>query len=145
MSEQVTSFVRWYGYSGLLPFLGLSTLVIADAQLPVGPPTLDLFMYWSAIILSFMAAIIWGLALFVGGIKEKPALTFSVILAILGWLALLLPAQVALLLLSTCYLALWRFEQLPAFRQVYSLTYRQLRTQLTLLVVLCHLLILLFA
>ncbi|WP_119395217.1 DUF3429 domain-containing protein [Salinibius halmophilus] len=145
MSERITEFVRWYGYGGLIPFVGLTALTAASVTLPFSLQPVDLFLYWSAIILSFMAAIIWGLALFVSGIKEKPALTVAVALTILGWVALLLPTTVSLLLLIAAFAGLWRFEQTHAFKQVYSCEYRRLRSQLTAVVILCHLIILVIA
>lgn len=142
MSERLTDFVRWYGYGGLIPFVGLTGLVAASVPLPFALQPVDLFLYWSAIILSFMAAIIWGLALFVSGIKEKPALSIAVGLTILGWVALLLPTHIGIVLLITAFAGLWRFEQTQAFKQVYSADYRRLRSQLTGVVIICHLIVL---
>lgn len=139
MSERLTSFVRWYGYGGLIPFIGLTALAMVPSVLPFSLSASDLFLYWSAIILSFMAAIIWGLALFVAGVKEKPALSVAVGLTIVGWVALLLPNHFALVILVLAYAGLWRFEQTHSFKQVYSADYRRLRTQLTTVVIACHL------
>lgn len=96
----VMSDPRWLGAAGLLPFFALTALSWLPG-VPQAPVTQALLGY-GAVILSFVGALHWGLAMAVP--SPGPALTarlyvWSVVPALVGWLALLLPAALAVALL----------------------------------------------
>ena len=81
------------GYAGLVPFV----LGAALAWLPLGPlplvsPHWPLLAY-GAVILSFMGAIHWGLAMHSGRLTTatRNQLLLSVVPSLIGWVALALP------------------------------------------------------
>jgi hypothetical protein len=83
---------RWLGYAGLIPFVAIA------GGLWFGPvewrATLHPAMLgYGAVILSFMGAVHWGLAMAGEGQGAQRRLALSVLPALLGWLALLLPAS----------------------------------------------------
>jgi hypothetical protein len=93
--------VAWLGYGGLVPFVALA------AGTTLGGPHADLWraalFSYGAVILSFVGALHWGIALAAPGLgmRQRSALfAWSVVPALLAWPALLLyvkPATVLLL------------------------------------------------
>jgi hypothetical protein len=111
------------GMSGLVPFVGLATMI------GLGPPTwyvywLVALSYYGAVILTFVGALHWGYALKRdargGGAWLQYA--FSVAPALIAWLSLLFPVWTALKLqaagLLICGLfdrSMARFDPVPAW------------------------------
>ncbi len=134
--RQPHSIAARLGYTGVLPFL------FSAVNLHTGWPlfngfALQIFVLYSAIILSFLGGIRWGL-----GILQQPLRTVSMLLAVLPSLialaCLLLSQpfwQIAALLLAFSLQGLldWRYPPagMPAWMA-------GLRLRLTGLVVLCH-------
>ncbi len=82
--EQIPTLALWLGYAGLLPFIGLML------GLWFAPERLDAFLMrallsYSAVILSFMGAIHWALAMHAEGDTARRHMTFSVLPALIGW------------------------------------------------------------
>ncbi len=125
----------WLGYAGVLPFLFTAINLHTEWPLFTGF-ALQVFVIYSAVILSFLGGIRWGLAL------QHPLSVNALILAVA-------PSLVALgcLLLSTPF---WQIAALGiAFLLQGLLDWRhapdgmpkwmiQLRGQLTLMVLACH-------
>lgn len=90
---------RWLGYGGLLPFLFLGGAVVLDLHTPFAPASALLIGY-GAIILSFVGALHWGAQLNMPQ-DHLSAIGFlwSVIPALLGWVALMMPVIIATSLL----------------------------------------------
>lgn len=128
------------GYAGLLPFLGLA---IAAAT-GTGPENAAAwFAGYSAVILSFLGGIRWGLASATDGGPTARDLVLAVALSLWGWFSLLLPvvqAQVAVLLAGHGA-ALAADRLLPAARQPAWLS--QLRLVLSAGALICHAVVLL--
>lgn len=128
--------LHFLGYAGLIPFimLPMTTLVwplLAPAQ------ALLLFQFYSCLILGFMAGVIWPVlyqAQQPAG-RALAAVIFPVV-AILG--IAILPAY-ALLIMATLFFALRVYEYLADINKRYTLAYQSLRNQLTVIVVLSHL------
>lgn len=132
-----------FGFCGLLPFIAGSLAVWA---LPPGWRDYALFIQaaYGAIILSFLGAIHWGLALAgtaAGGDSHRAMtwnrLGWTVIPALLGWAALMMTAVPGLILLILSFFGLLmgdaaaiRNGQAPAW-------YLDLRRPLTAAVILC--------
>lgn len=124
------------GYAGLLPFI---LLPVAALIWPIIAPAqaLLLFQFYSCLILGFMAGVTWPVLYQAKqpAARALGAVTFPV-LAIIG--IALLPAY-ALLIMAALFCALRIYEYLTATNTEYNQAYRSLRNQLTMVVVLCHL------
>jgi len=96
--EQIPKLALWLGYAGLLPFVGL-TLGLWFAPARFDGVLMQALLSYSAIILTFMGAIHWALAMHAQGETARRHMTFSVLPALIGWGLCLqyLPAGVALL------------------------------------------------
>ncbi|MFA9218643.1 MAG: DUF3429 domain-containing protein [Sphingomonadaceae bacterium] len=93
---------RLLGYGGLLPFVGL----VAACQLDPGRAGAwqQMLLNYGAVILSFVGALHWGLAMADNALSPRERTTcylWSVMPALLGWLALLLDPVSASCLLAT--------------------------------------------
>ncbi|CAA6823027.1 MAG: Unknown protein [uncultured Thiotrichaceae bacterium] len=102
------------GYGGLIPFVILSLCLVAGIGI-VGfdlARTGQLLMSYAAIILSFIGAVHWGVALAHHDSMPTSLLHrfygYSVLPAICAWVSLLLPTQVGLIVISVLFwLAFW--------------------------------------
>lgn len=92
--------VAWLGYGGLLPFLTLTPASLLDTQ-HVALWSSALYAY-GAIILGFVGALHWGLAMSLPALTERERTAryaWSIVPALIAWPALLLtPAYAAPLL-----------------------------------------------
>jgi len=101
------------GYLGLLPFIGGLVLMMFKETLfeLFGQ---QIFITYSAIILSFLSGVLWGAAL--EGFDNtlgRTALILSNLFALAAWAALLLDgyAKLAVALLAIGFLAVWFAEK----------------------------------
>ncbi|WBA10775.1 DUF3429 domain-containing protein [Salinivibrio kushneri] len=131
------------GYLGLLPFIGGVLVTWADLTL-FGLSGEQLFLSYSAVILSFLSGVLWG-----NGIDHfshklsRNALLLSNLFALLAWGALIQGATqylVATGLLATGYLAVWLAEKWirKSESEDTSSAYQTMRGRLTIAVVACH-------
>lgn len=112
--------VAWLGYGGLLPFLFLAPASIFDENHA---------LYWAdglfaygAIILSFVGALHWGFAMTAGALctesgrhQRDACFVWSVVPALIAWLALLLAPLLSSLLLIAGFVAhYWQDRRLAA-------------------------------
>ncbi|MEZ5447894.1 MAG: DUF3429 domain-containing protein [Thiolinea sp.] len=129
--------LAWYlGYAGLLPFFILTISVLLHSELPLlKGARLDWWLAgYAAVILSFLGAVHWGVVLgqqdWLKETEIRRMLNYSVVPALLAWLALLLPVNLALLsmgaLVVMAYIcdSMWLFERLKS-------QYARLRLHLT--------------
>lgn len=112
-------------WAGLIPFIATAVLgsfnLWADALLQV-------FLIYSAVILSFLGGIHWGLAM--AGQLERPELKMALCMvpALVGWLAVaVLPEIIALPVLAGSYL-LWLNYDLS---QITAPWYERMRRPIT--------------
>ena len=130
--------VTWLGYGGLLPFIGLVILMLVD---PVhGPLWSGALIGYGAVILSFVGALHWGVAMAAPGLDpalRRHAFIWSVMPALIAWPATMLAGTLASLLLVVGFvlhllqdLRLAPAAKLPAW-------YLPLRGQLTLVACVC--------
>jgi len=126
-----------YGLAGVLPFvvgLLLMYLGLSPAQQALG---LDLFVYYGAVILSFLGGVRWGAAL------TRPhwkALGMAVAPSLLAVMALLLDRQLGLKVLAGSFLLVGIFDGLRRTESTWPNWFKQLRSRLTVAVVTLHLL-----
>ncbi|SDI24819.1 Protein of unknown function [Pseudomonas benzenivorans] len=131
------------GYAGLLPFVSgaLGIWVI-----PVGwrPFVLEALLDFAAVILAFMGAIHWGLAMRADASDERAQmqLGLSVIPPLLGWLAIAggMPMWLALPICLIAFVALYGADLRAAKLGLAPRWYPTLRTPLTVIVTLSLLL-----
>ena len=134
--------VAWLGYGGLVPFLFLAVASVFDQNHVV---------YWAdglfgygAIILSFIGALHWGFALSLGATSSEAArarrdacFAWSVVPALMAWLALLLPPLLASVLLIAGFLAHYRQDRRLAAVADLPPWYLPLRLRLSVVACLC--------
>ncbi|KAF0864405.1 MAG: DUF3429 domain-containing protein [Pseudomonas protegens] len=133
--------VALLGYGGLLPFLGLALLaVVAHGQRLLWCQAL---VSYGAVILSFVGALHWGFAMIAPGMNAQQRHTrfiWSIVPALMGWVATLLPLSWGGLLLIVGFFAHWwqdrqlsQVMHLPAW-------YLPMRLRLTIVASACLLL-----
>ena len=126
--------------AGFLPFLSLSVfLLVIGSKHELFGAVFDIFKVWSAIILSFLGGIRWGIAISSRALNNT-VLSLSVVPSIVGWLSLLLPDQLCLLVLLLCYCAQGAWDSLSLRTHTGLAWFARLRIVLTFLVVGAHLL-----
>jgi Protein of unknown function (DUF3429) len=126
------------GYSGLLPFLILAVASMTDDY--HRSLWIEALVAYAAVILSFVGAIHWGFAMALNELsmpKRNECFVWSVIPALIAWVAFLLPTHIAGMLLIAGFLLqyaqdyrLGKVSRLPDW-------YLSLRLRLTLVACLC--------
>ena len=134
---------QWLGVAGLLPFIVLSVLAFNHSLLAPEHTMLG-FISYSAVILSFVAGTLWGKAVILA-LDDNIAklLIISNIIALASWIALITPFELsALILLASGYLYLLYIE-FKAKQLSNTTSYMALRTILTCVAVICHIVVML--
>ncbi len=126
---------RWLGYAGLVPFIiCVAVLVVADEP-AWREVAMDMLRHYAAVIASFLGAVHWGMAAQSDDSFTRARLRWGVTPALIAWVLLAVtPASVALLgfaFLFALILIVDRFL-LPVLDD----TYRQMRVQLSVVVIL---------
>lgn len=115
------------GLAGLIPFVGLTALMYS-------PLSASLFIAYSAVILSFLGGIHWGFALQNQAWSNSWRISLCMLPSLIGWIALVLPMQQALIVLVVAYAFWWVYD----YTQIVIKDYRGLRRCLTLVALVCH-------
>jgi hypothetical protein len=134
-AKGVPVLAQWLGYAGLAPF------VAGALELWLLPGVLVDFieralLTYAAVILSFMGAVHWGLAMRSHRDVINLQLGLSVIPALLAWVALMLPAVAAYPVFILCFIALYVFDLQAVKAHMVPGWYPTLRLPLTIGVVL---------
>ena len=130
---QSSSQARALGYGGLIPFAAaLAVLAFGDTDAAFATRAL---VAYGAVILSFVGAVHWGIGLMHGASAPRALLLVSVVPALLGWLSLLVVAQVGLVLQIVAFTVLYGYERLTLWDFAFPAWYRVLRRHLTAAVV----------
>ena len=129
--------IRVLGYAGLIPFV---LLPLASLLWPLLAPAqaMLLFQFYSCLILGFMAGVLWPVLQPVNSVNQQALMAVS--FPVLSFLALALLPAYSVLIQAGLFLALSLYEHLSGISQQYQRSYRQLRYQLTAVVVSSHLL-----
>ncbi|WP_445427719.1 DUF3429 domain-containing protein [Alishewanella sp. HL-SH05] len=128
--------IHLLGYAGLIPFL---LLPVASLVWPLVAPAqaMLLFQFYSCLILGFMAGVLWPV------LHQPKAATQQALAAVsfpvVSFLALALLPAYSVLIQAGLFLTLSFYEHFSGISQHYQRSYRQLRYQLTAVVVSCHL------
>jgi hypothetical protein len=131
----VETLAKTLGYLGLIPFVvfGLGTWT----GLPwVGDWHFVLLVY-AAVILSFMSAIHWGVAMTRQTSISARQLGLSVVPALIGWVAVLMPLVPAYVLLIVTFVVLYAADRVATIKGVLPEWYLPMRLVLTYIVALC--------
>lgn len=142
-AEQPPRLAILLGYAGLTPFVS-GALGIWVIPLGWREFVLSALLDYAAVILAFMGAIHWGLAMRAEEQDERAQiqLALSVVPPLLGWLAIAggMPTGLALPILLLAYIGLYLADLRAVHLGLAPLWYSSLRTPLTLVVVLSLLL-----
>lgn len=129
--------VNWLGYGGLLPFVGLSILTVVAPHETRWAFALNAY---GAVILSFVGALHWAFGMLLSGLDSRErnfCYAWSVMPALIGWIALLIPVSLGhSLLIVGLALAYWR-DALLANRVSLPLWYTRLRARLSIIACAC--------
>jgi hypothetical protein len=126
------STAKILGYAGLTPFIVLS--IASWLQIPFDIDLISMLVTYAAIILSFMGAVHWGIAIS-SNQDASEYLIVSVMPALLAWPALLVPPTYALLLLLFGFIALYTYDLSTQKKQQLPGWYLPMRKRLTIVVV----------
>lgn len=136
MSEQnslpLPRTVAWLGYGGLLPFLALAPASLLDNH--HGMVWSDALYAYGAIILSFIGALHWGLAMSLPGLTERQRsawFVWSVVPALIAWPAVLFSPLLAAPLLIAGFIAHYLQDRRLAGQATLPGWYLPLRLRLT--------------
>ena len=125
----------WLGAAGLIPVLvgsvALWTLPSVHALRFIDP-----LVGYGAVILAFMGAVHWGLAM---AVESKSGTTrwfaLSVMPALLGWCATMMAPPQGLALLAAAFTAVYALDRFAIAAHLAPSWYQRLRTPLTIIVV----------
>lgn len=130
--------IHWLGYGGLIPFLGTALLCwLAPGQRSLW---LQMLLGYGAVILSFVGALHWGVAMVHPDAAGQPMngmYAWSVMPSLLGWVALLAHPVVGAGLLIAGFLVHYRQDLRLSGLLALPAWYLPLRLQLTGVACLC--------
>jgi hypothetical protein len=141
-SDNIPRPAFWLGAGGLVPFVVLTSALFALPE-HTRPQMLFWLTAYAAVILSFVGALHWGLAMVhpqMGEADRTLCMGWSVVPALAGWVSLLLPAKTGLLLMAATFAVHYAADHQLAQRFALPGWYLRLRAGLTGVVVLCLLL-----
>lgn len=125
---------QYLGYLGLTPFVLILLFEQTVARLFVQSPV-QMFIFYSAVILSFVAGTLWRKQN--SHVNTKRQL-LSNLFSLLAFTSLLMPHSIALMILATTYLALLSCEHYFDQVQPDNRSYLKMRLHLTALVIIMH-------
>jgi len=130
--------VAWLGYGGLLPFLALTPASLLDHH--HGAVWSDALYAYGAIILSFIGALHWGLAMSLPELTERQrsaCFAWSVVPALIAWPAVLFSPPLAAPLLVVGFIAHYLQDRRLARQAKLPGWYLPLRLRLSSVAVVC--------
>jgi len=130
--------VAWLGYGGLLPFLVLTPASLLDHH--HGALWSDALYAYGAIILSFIGALHWGLAMTLPELSERQRsawFAWSVVPALIAWPAVLFSPPLAAPLLVFGFIAHYLQDRRLARQARLPDWYLPLRLRLSSVAVVC--------
>jgi hypothetical protein len=123
------------GFAGLLPFFACAAgaWVLDHAAVIIA---VNLELAYGAIVLGFLGAVHWGLALAEAAADNWRRLVPAVLPALIGWIALMIPSPLGLVLLALGFVAMYFADRAAVTANRAPTWYAALRKPLTLLVLL---------
>jgi len=132
-SSAVPSIVGWLGYGGLVPFVGLAAGTVVGGDYAAFA-TRGLQSY-GAVILSFVGAIHWGFAMTLDTLSDRRRTElwiWSVIPALVAWIALFLVADAASVAMMLCFAVQYWQDRRLAREVALAAWFMPLRLRLTI-------------
>ncbi|MEN8712637.1 MAG: DUF3429 domain-containing protein [Arenicellales bacterium] len=123
------------GYAGLIPFVVFSIGCWIPVPYVTNAPYI--LITYGAVILSFMGAVHWGVAMANKDQQQGKFFISSVLPALIAWPALLLAQSLALVILLAGFIGLYTYDRSVEKAQALPGWYIPMRTRLTAVVVLC--------
>lgn len=139
--------MAWYlSIIGLVPFVLIAiTISLLKSSNAAIDPIFAIFRTYSALMLSFLGGIRWGYIMREDNeFIETKSLIFSVLPALLAWLALLTPQEFApltLLVFLIAFCAHGAWDSFAGNSDKLPLWYSALRIKMTLAVAVCHIIV----
>jgi len=130
--------VAWLGYGGLIPFLVLMPASLLDHH--HGAVWSDALYAYGAIIISFIGALHWGLAMSLPELTERQRsawFAWSVVPALIAWPAVLFSPPLAAPLLVVGFIAHYLQDRRLARQATLPGWYLPLRLRLSSVAVVC--------
>ena len=134
MNVQLEKTILWLGYGGLLPFVGLALLIWLVPGRQEAAMALGLVAY-GALIASFLGGVHWGTGFLMGEAAPRMQFVWGVVPSLGGWLAMLLPARVGLVVLIMVLLGCYAVDRMT-YPAVGLGRWLPMRLQLTIVAVL---------
>lgn len=132
---KLQQLARLLGYAGLVPFIVFSVATWVSLPGVTDPHTI--LISYAAMILAFMGAIHWGVAMTKESAIANAELGLSVLPALLAWLTLLISLLLAYGLLMLGFAVLYWADSYTNRRGILPEWYLPMRTVLTAVVLLC--------
>lgn len=145
--HSLDSQVRILGYCGLIPFVFFAMATLLPEINPFAISALEIFRGYSLAILSFMAGALWPLGFLADLSNEKRQvrqgglLWGAIFVSLCGWGALFLEPKAGVFVSALLFLVVWQIEQKTLLAKQYPEWYTVLRTQLTMVVAMSHIVI----
>jgi hypothetical protein len=139
--KQLPNMMWWLGYGGLIPFFILTLALLLGIPLPfLDQARLGWWLAaYAAVVLSFIGAVHWGVAL---GMQDRleeselgKLLLFSVVPTVVAWFSLLLPINITLFVLAVLIVLAYFADSVLLFKKL-SPGYGKMRLHLTVIVAL---------
>ncbi len=131
----IPAVAAFLGAAGLIPFVGLALAPLVSLE-PFGRDPLNVLAFYAAIILSFMGAVHWGLAMADTQVVRVSGYIVSVVPGLVGWFAIsFLPVPVSLRVLAVTFILLLLVDLRTVVQARAPAWYGRLRIPLTLVVV----------
>ena len=122
------------GYAGLIPFIIFS--IGSWVEIPYLHNTLYVLITYAAIILSFMGAIHWGMAMSKTDNNQNKYFITGVIPALVAWISLLIPESFSLIILFIGFILLISYDIAVEKSLGFPNWYIPMRIRLTFIVLL---------
>jgi len=127
MVSALIPHIKRLGYGGLLPFVALlaGLLMLSDKH-NHHPLLVEIIRYYAALIVTFVGALNWGLALQGGSYslsQRQSLLTYSVLPSLIAMGLLLLPAEQGLIGFALLYVGCYGIDTrltLPSMNREYA-------------------------
>ncbi len=127
--RKIPNILAPLGYAGLVPFVGLG-LGAWWVDAATAAQMLHIQLVYAAVILSFLGAVHWGLALAAN--RHEPLIyIWGVVPSLLGWAAACLPLSVGAPLASVSLVVCWVADRRLTQGWPFATSYMRLRTRLT--------------
>ena len=129
------STAKMLGYAGLIPFVTFS--IGCWIPLPLVHDPVAILIAYAAVILTFIGAVHWGVVMSANDDRHSMQLVASVVPSLVGWLALLMPAAPALIVLLFGFIVHILYDWAMHKQLVFPEWYLPMRVRLTTVVSIC--------